>query len=60
MKVRDVLHVIAGTDKIIYKTRQHELIDYNGMTTREKNKFRERNVYLIYPQDKRKILVVVY
>lgn len=34
MKVRDVLHVIVGTDNIIYKTRQHELIDYNGMTTR--------------------------
>lgn len=60
MKVRDVLHVIAGTDKISYKTKLLKPIDVKSMTAREKHDFLRKNVYLIYPVSKREMLIIVY
>lgn len=59
MTVSELKHVLAGCSKVIYRDRfTHEIIDYDNLNRRERNRFRNRNVYLIYPKDKAMIVAV--
>ena len=52
MTVSELKHVLIGDMEIVYKDRfTHEDINYNRMNRREKQRFRNRNIYLMYPKD---------
>lgn len=59
MTVSELNRVFVGYKDIIYKDRfTHEVIDYNSMNRREKNKFRNRNIYLMYPEEDKMIVTL--
>ena len=59
MTVSELKHVLAGYNEVIYRDRfTNEVIDYNNLNRRERNRFRNRNVYLVYPKDKAIIVAV--
>ena len=52
MKVYELRKVLAGNMELAYKDRfTHKDIDVNNMNRREKNMFRNREVYLMYPKE---------
>lgn len=58
MTVLDLRKILIGC-KIVYKDRfTNEIIDYNNINRRERNMFKNRNIYLMYPKEDKMIVVL--
>ena len=59
MTVSEMKHVLVGCYETIYKDRfTHKVIDYDNLNRREKERFRNRNIYLVYPKESKMVIVL--